>query len=311
MRSQFEQQELITKQALSDYQEIWIEAFLVDRKAANVSPGTLRTYRAKLALWVKFCDSQLVNRVGQITPDTIRRYLLWLGETHNQGGVHGCYRVLKTFLLWYWGETDQEGNCPIAKVKAPRLRNEPLEPADLKDVEQLIKTCDSDPPGLRDKAMLLVLLDTGARASELCSLDLDDVDLQAGSLMIRQAKGGKYRSAFLSRTTRRAVRAYVKARTDNHPALWLTRRGERLTYWGLRQVVERRAVEAGIKRVTLHSFRRAFAITMLRGGVDIYSLQELMGHADLQVLRRYLKQTGDDLRTAHAKGSPVERMRGR
>lgn len=312
MGHQFDEQEIITKYALNDYLETWIEAFLVDRKAQNFTAGTLHTYRAKLRLWAAFCETQVITQVSQVTPDVIRRWLLWLEETnHNPGGIHACYTVLRAFLRWYWQETDQPGSPPIAKVKAPKVSNKPLEPADLRDVDRLIRTCGSDPIGLRDKAMMLVLLDTGMRASELCSLDLEDVDLQTGAVMILQGKGGKFRTAFLSQSTRRALRAYVKMRKDTHPALWLSDKGDRLTYWGLRIMVERRAKRAGIDHPTLHSFRRAFALEMLRAGVDIYSLQELMGHADLQVLRRYLKQTDEDLRAAHAKGSPVERMRGK
>jgi site-specific recombinase XerD len=76
---------------------------------------------------------------------------------------------------------------------------------------------------------------------------------------------------------------------------------------GLRQILRRRAAKVGIQEPPLHSFRRAFAINMLRAGVDIYSLQSLIGHTQLQVLRRYLKQTEGDLRIADALGSPVDR----
>ena len=80
-----------------------------------------------------------------------------------------------------------------------------------------------------------------------------------------------------------------------------------MTYWGLRQIVRRRSSAAKVETPTLHSFRRAFALNMLRAGVDIFSLQKLMGHADLQVLRRYLAQTTDDIAAAHRIGSPVDR----
>ena len=81
-----------------------------------------------------------------------------------------------------------------------------------------------------------------------------------------------------------------------------------MTYGGLRSVVRRRAEVAGIPAPSLHSFRRAFAITSLRNGVDVYSLQRLMGHADLTMLRRYLKHTRADLREAHRKAGPVDNM---
>jgi integrase/recombinase XerD len=115
------------------------------------------------------------------------------------------------------------------------------------------------------------------------------------------------RTVFLGNRSRKAVRSYLKLRKDGSPALWISESGNRLTYSGLRGIVRRRAILAGLEEPSLHSFRRAFAINMLRAGVDIYSLQNLMGHADLQVLRRYLKQTSDDLQAAHHKGSPVDR----
>jgi integrase/recombinase XerD len=96
-------------------------------------------------------------------------------------------------------------------------------------------------------------------------------------------------------------------RKDDNEALWIgSRDGERLNYSGLRSVLRRRSKDAGIDTPSIHSFRRAFAINSLRKGIDIYSLRELMGHADIQVLQRYLKQTTDDLAKAHRATSPVD-----
>lgn len=82
-----------------------------------------------------------------------------------------------------------------------------------------------------------------------------------------------------------------------------------MEYGGLRAIRTRRARLAGVKAPSLHSFRRAFAINMLRAGVDVFSLQKLMGHANLQVLRRYLAQTTEDIAQAHRMGSPVDNNR--
>jgi len=85
-------------------------------------------------------------------------------------------------------------------------------------------------------------------------------------------------------------------------------KAKRLSYSGLRDIVRRRAERAGVRAPTLHSFRRAFALACLRGKMDIYSLQRLMGHADLTMLRRYLAQTVEDVRKAHARSGPVDRL---
>jgi len=87
---------------------------------------------------------------------------------------------------------------------------------------------------------------------------------------------------------------------------WLTDEGERLTYWGLNEVISRRAKAAKVQKPRLHDFRRDFALNFLRNGGDIFTLQRLLGHADLQVLRRYLAQTEGDLREAHRRVSPED-----
>jgi integrase/recombinase XerD len=293
-----------------DYLETWLESFLIDRKVQNLSPGTLYFYRAKLRLFVLFCEARVITRIEQLTPAILREYLLWLEETgHNPGGINACYRAIKTFLIWYWIETDQEKSNPITKVKIPKLAIDPLEPADENDISRMIKTCGRDFHGLRDHAVLLTLLDTGARGAEMVAINWVNLKLTTGAIQIIQGKGRKPRSVYVGQSTRKAIRAYLKTRIDDNPALWVTENGDRLTYWGLRELVERRALKAGVKPPTLHSFRRAFALAMLRAGVDIYTLQELMGHADLQVLKRYLKLIDRDLQSAHRRGSPVDNLK--
>lgn len=312
MGENFLTQGIITETALHDHLETWLEAFLVDRKAQNLSNGTISFYRKKLLLLTEFCETQAISKVSQLTPDVLRRWLMWLATRgHNPGGIHACYRTLRTFARWYWQETDQAGNPPTAKVKAPKVAIELLEPVELPQVDALLSACDSTFAGFRDRAIFLTLLDTGARANELLNLDLDDCNLATGESIIRRGKGGKSRTVFFSQATRRAIRAYLKNRSDNLPALFVTEAGTRLTYWGLRTMLTRRAKQAGIEPPTLHSFRRAFALGALRAGVDVFSLQTLMGHADLQVLRRYLAQTTDDLREAHNKIGLVNQLKNR
>lgn len=289
----------------------WIEAFLIDRKAQGVSRGTLLYYRKKLKLFTNFCDSLLITQITQITATNLREYMLHLERTgHNPGGRHCCYRTIKTFLYWWEEEVEPEGwSNPIRKTKPPKIPDVQLAPADLDDIKDMIDTCDNSMSGLRDKAILLVLLDTGARASEFIDMRLEDLNPISSEIVIRQGKGGKFRTVFLGKISRRALRAYLKARSDNCKYIWATNESEPLTYWGLREIIRRRSVEAKVKTPSLHSFRRAFAINMLRAGVDVFSLQKLMGHADLQVLRRYLAQTTEDIAQAHRIGSPVDNNR--
>lgn len=195
----------------------------------------------------------------------------------------------------------------MRKVKPPKVPFHPLPGVAIDDVKKLIATC-STTLALRDKAILLCLLDTGARASEFLDLNLKDVDLTAGAVRIEHGKGDKSRTVFLGSISRRALRKYLKEREDLRPnsPLWTTDEGERLKFSGLRQVIERRASAAGIQTPGLHDFRRSFAITMLRNGVDLQTISRLLGHASLSVTERYLAQETNDLAEGHRKGSPVD-----
>jgi site-specific recombinase XerD len=287
----------------------WVEAFLMDRKSQGVAAGTLYFYQKKLALFTAFCESKLITEIIQITPNDLREYMQMLEDKgHNPGGRHACYRAVKTFLYWWADEVESEGwKNPIQKGKPPRLSIEPLDPVGMDTIKALLNTCKRSAfYDLRDKAIILALMDTGARASELIAMNLEDVEI-SGAVLIRKGKGGKPRSVFFGKKTRKALRAYLRKRTDENIALWVTNAGERLTYWGLRQIMRRRAERAGIEEPGLHSFRRFFALECLRSGkMSIYELQHLMGHADLQVLRRYLAITEQDTEQAHRRAGSVD-----
>ena len=288
-----------------------IEAFLTDRLARGLSARTLQFYRCELGAWHEWLRERGALGMADIDADLLRHWLLSLGERRNPGGVHANYRAVKAFLRWTWEENELTSRNPIRKVRAPKLPQEVLEPLALSDLRVLLKTCDRrNFFGCRDQAMLLALLDTGCRASEFLSLNVGDADLATGAVLVRHGKGSKQRITFLGTKSRRAIRRYLRYRSgvSEDDPLWVSHQGNRLTYGGLRSVVRRRAEVAGIRPPSLHSFRRAFATNSLRNGVNVFSLQRLMGHGDLTMLRRYLKQTEADLREAHRKARPVDNM---
>lgn len=284
-----------------------IQQFLNDREARGLAKGTLIFYRAKLKYLSDFCNQIDRTEVIQVTPDNLRAFILTLAA-HTPGGIHAIYRAARAFFLWYEEEYEPTNWInPARKVKAPRTTIELLEPIPVADVKALLKTCHPLVGfNIRDRAILLILYDTGLRASELCALNIEDIDLTTSTLTIKQGKGSKPRSAFLGQQARRATRIYLAYRRTG-PA-FIIRGGGRLTYNALRDIVIRRAKKAKVVSPALHSFRRAFALNCLRAGMDVFSLQRLMGHKTLTVLRRYLAQTDDDLRTAHAAASPVDRL---
>ena len=173
-----------------DYLAILIESFLIDRRSQGLSPNTIEFYTKKLQYFQKYCERQALTQISQLTSDFIRRYLLELSETHNPGGVHACFRPLRTMLYWIEEEEIMPTGWknPIRRVKAPKLPTDPIEPVQIEEVHQLLKTCQSNYAGVRDKAMMLGLLDTGARAKEFLSINLEDVDMATGAVMIRPSR---------------------------------------------------------------------------------------------------------------------------
>jgi len=299
---------------VDDYLLNWLEAFLIDRKAAGLANGTLRFYRQKIKLFSDYCDAQAVKQIGQINPSFLRQYLLYLEESgHNAGGRHAAFRLLRAFFLWYEDEVEPQGwSNPIRKVKAPKVPMEPLEPVSFETVTQMVKVCPHDTfTGDRDAAILLCLLDTGARANEFLSVNLDDINQARGDILIRQGKGRKPHTVYIGKQSKRALRRYLNHRKDESAALWVTHPrfgSERLGYDGLRGILTRRAQEAKVDEPSLHDFRRAFALAMLRNGTDIFTLAKLMGHEGISVLQRYLKQTNMDTEEAHRRAGPVDHI---
>ncbi|MBA3075213.1 MAG: tyrosine-type recombinase/integrase [Anaerolineae bacterium] len=290
----------------------WINNFLIDRKAQNMAKGTIYFYKTKLELFTKFCDSQSVDSIFQIDSNLIRQFLFHLENTdHNAGGIHACYRALKTFLNWWGYEVEPENwKNPIRKVKSPMNPVEIKNPANIDDIKAILSNCSNNSLiGLRDKAILLFLLDTGVRAQELLSLTYENINLVTGEVIIRLGKGRKQRIVYIGTKTKKHLKTYLRFRTDKSPALWVTKDNEPLTYWGLKSMVKRRAKIVNVPPPEIHSFRRWFALTCLRSGMDVYSAQELMGHADLQIMKRYLKLTKTDLAQAHRQVSPVDNIR--
>jgi len=275
-----------------------IQSFLLDRRAMNVSKGTLHFYNAKMGVFSDYCTDVGTESIPQITPTLLREFLLYLKDKgHNEGGTFAFYRAVKTFLLWYEDEFEPENwKNPIRKVTAPKVSIEPLEGVSKEEVYLLIGYCEKGTfYGERNKAILLTLVETGVRATELININCEDIDLLESHILIRQGKGRKPRDVFFGKTARKQLRTYLKLRGNSKGALFTTKDSERLTYNGLREIIRRLSKKAKIKEPGLHDFRRTFAIECLRNGIDIQTIARLMGHSTLQVISRYLRQTKQDL----------------
>jgi integrase/recombinase XerD len=302
----------LTQQITNNFQSlsVLIASFLLERKSRGLQPRSIEFYRGHLKHFSTWLDPQGITQIDQVTPAVIRGFFIHLEEGHRLGYVHGYFRSLRAFFRWLALEEilPPEWKNPMRKVMSPKVPTDPLEPIPADDIRRLLATCRDGFTDARDKAIILTLLDTGARANELLSMNHTDCNFVVGDILIRQGKGKKPRTVFAGKVTRRALRAYVRLRSDQCVALFVTDESERLTYDGLRAIITRRAKLAEIKPPPLHGFRRTFAISMLRAGTDLISLSRLLGHADLQMVLKYAKQNSDDLREAHAKASPADSM---
>jgi integrase/recombinase XerC len=180
------------------------------------------------------------------------------------------------------------------------------------------------PAALRDRALLEVLYATGLRVSECCGLDLDDIDRDRygdGCLVqVRRGKGGKERLVPLGAAAIAALDAYLadarplmrhpRSGAQDRRALFLSQRGLRLTARSVQRMVARWALVAGTE-ATPHALRHSFATHLLDGGVDLRSIQELLGHASLSSTQIYTKVSLDHLMKVYDAAHPHARRSGR
>ena len=157
----------------------WIEAFILDRKARNYSTGTIRFYKYKLEKFYDYCQAQKTFQLKE--------------QGHNEGGQFTFYRAIKTFLKWYQIENDlDDWKNPIDKVKFRLPKIEPLEPANMNAIKGMMGVCKPNFTGKRDRVIILMLLDTGLRASELLALDKINLNPISGVIQVIQGKGHKF-----------------------------------------------------------------------------------------------------------------------
>ncbi len=212
----------------------------------------------------------------------------------------------------------QEGNLkhdPAENLGSPRVGKSLPKPISIYEVRLLLEQAAklSTPEGKRDKAMLELLYATGMRVSELMGLNLGDVNPQEGYVRCF-GKGGKERIIPIHPQSAQGLSDYLEegrpslVRRQEEKALFLNRRGERLTRQGFWQILKghAKAVELG-PHVTPHTLRHSFATHMLSGGADLRSVQELLGHANISTTQVYTHLTSEHARRVYEKSHPRAR----
>jgi len=178
-----------------------VSLFIADRKSRGFTPNTLRFYRDKLGLFARWCAGQEIASLDQVTPHTVRAYFAYLIDRGNsQGAQNAAGRGIKTFLRWCEAEELTAGK-PLRNVKIPTPPKQVLPAFTPQDVQKLLAVA----PDARARALVLFLLDTGLRVSELVALNGGDIDIAEGTVTVRKSKTGRSRIAYLSASTRKAL----------------------------------------------------------------------------------------------------------
>ncbi|HSL85091.1 MAG TPA: tyrosine-type recombinase/integrase [Thermoanaerobaculia bacterium] len=197
---------------------------------------------------------------------------------------------------WRLGMMDADTYSRAVAVENVRAKVQPKgEAVGQEELAALFQVCaeDPSPAGRRDAAMFAVLYGGGLRRAELCGLDLTDFDPEDCSLTVRAGKGRRDRTVYLPESVCRHLQAWIEVREGEPGPLFCPVRmtGEvpisRLRGESLWYILKRRQRQAGLKGITPHDLRRGFVTTLLEAGVDLLTVQELVGHANAVTTARY------------------------
>ncbi|MBA7614989.1 Tyrosine recombinase XerC [subsurface metagenome] len=228
--------------------------------------------------------------------------------------VHHYYAALRALFNW----AKREGHLrqsPMLGVRVPQPKAPVILPFSPAQVKAMLAICRQDYQGnnflgSRNEAIVLVLYDGGPRLAELAGMKLRDVDWEEGWIRVL-GKGAKPGLIRIGKTAQEALRRYLVHRHDSgNDEVWLTEDGHLLKPRAIQSMVERLVRRAGINESGgCHRFRRSFAVQMLRGGANLFSVQYLLRHTDISQVQQYAATLGMyDALEAHKKASPADNL---
>ena len=305
----------------------WVAGFLVYARAEGLSPCTIADYSTGLRHFARWLGDR--DPLALSTAE-LRGFFATLRDVPNgRGGtlspktVRNAWAALRSFYRWLADETSTPN--PMLAVQMPKAVPPVIEPLSRAQIAALLKACDqtraavthgrdafamSRDTAKRDRAIVLVLLDSGLRASELCALTVADVDVTTGYVLVKRGKGGKGRITYIGKQTRRALWRYLSSRkTTPAEPLFVARTGHPLDRDRLGALLANLGDRAGVPDVHPHRLRHTFATEFLRNGGNLLALQRLLGHSSLEMVRRYATIAESDLQRAHEAGSPADQWR--
>ncbi|MDM8000825.1 MAG: tyrosine-type recombinase/integrase [Dehalococcoidia bacterium] len=300
-----------------------LRIYRVLARAENRSPRTVDWITSSVRYFMEFLGGD--PDLDTISANDLRNFVLALQQTRSYR-QHPFRRPLDTLLSQatiqnyargvraVFGHLHRDGYIPtnpMERVRMPRVDEKTIRSLSDKQVEHLLSQADQKTDlGFRDYTIMLTFVDTGIRVGELVKLAESDVDLESGFLKVI----GKTRRERLVPFGKRLTKALLKYQNRHRPDplgndhFFLTLEGRPLNENRVERIVRGYGVKAGI-RVWPHLLRHTFALLYIRNGGDPVTLQKILGHRTLAMTIRYLNMIGADLKAAHDRFSPGDRLR--
>ena len=303
--------------------ESLVRDYILNCTVEGKSPKTIAIYEMVINNFIWYCRKNDFPEALELTAMHIRKFMFYLMSESNRWGnnspaakkpaskttANDYFRALRCFFNWVTREGLLLEN-PLNNIKAPKADNKVIEPLSSSEVSSLLNQCSKNTVlDVRNRAIVSMFLDCGLRISELAGLTINDIDLEIGLITIRKGKGGKQRTVGMGLKALQSLRKYViYYRNNESDKVFINRCGQPLEVRGIKILVKRLGQKVNIK-VHPHKLRHTFAISYLRNGGDVFSLQYLLGHSNLQMTQRYLQSlNADDAANAHRKFSPLDNL---
>ncbi|MEH7401603.1 tyrosine-type recombinase/integrase [Gottfriedia acidiceleris] len=309
-----------------------VEIFIRAKEAEGVRERTVKDYR----MYTRYFHDHVTENseapfyLDELTPELIREYVNYLlyerkpyegdqfrkvkGTGLRPTSVNIRLRIYRTMCNFWYNEGYIETN-PMANIKMVKTdQHEEVPGIPDEDIDRLLNYLDDRQfAEWRDKTLILLLLDTGLRINEALSLTIDQIDFADYTLLVPSevAKNRKNREIPLTREVAKRLRELHDETCGyfgNVEHIFYNAYGEPLTPDSFRQRLTRIRRKLGIERIHPHMFRHTFARNYVLNGGDIFTLQKILDHADIQTTRKYVQVDNEHIRNQHNRFSPVKRL---